>query len=64
MLTDKEEKLVKLSGQNRSSFVSKLLLQFPIINKTFLEISSDKDKSITRKEIGDSIMKNSIQTIS
>ena len=58
-LTDKGEKLVKLSGQARSSFVCKLLLQFPIINEIFLEICSDRDRVVTRKEIEDLIIKNS-----
>lgn len=58
-LTNKGEKLVKLSGEARSSFVCKLLLQFPIINEIFLEICSDRDRVVTRKEIGDLIIKNS-----
>jgi len=58
-LTDKGEELVKLSGQARSSFVCKLLLKFPIINEIFLEISSDRNRAVTRREIGDLIIKNS-----
>jgi len=58
-LTDKGEKLVKLSGQARSSFVCKLLLQFPIINEIFLEISSDRNKTVTRREIEDLIVRDS-----
>ena len=58
-LTEKGEKLVKLSGQARSSFVCKLLLQFPIINEIFLEISSDRNRAITSKEIGNLIVRNS-----
>ena len=58
-LTDKGEKLVKLSGQARSSFVCKLLLKFPIINEIFLEISSDRNRAMTRREIGDLIVRNS-----
>ena len=58
-LTEKGEKLVKLSGQARSSFVCKLLLQFPIINEIFLEISSDRNRAITSREIGDLIVRNS-----
>ena len=56
-LTDKGEELV--SGQARSSFVCKLLLKFPIINEIFLEISSDRNRAVTRREIGDLIIKNS-----
>ena len=58
-LTEKGEKLVKLSGQAKSSFVCKLLLQFPIINEIFLEISSDRNRAITSREIGDLIVRNS-----
>jgi C-terminal AAA-associated domain len=58
-LTEKGEKLVKLSGQARSSFVCKLLLQFPIINEIFLEISSDRNRAITSREIRDLIARNS-----
>jgi hypothetical protein len=58
-LTDKGQKLVKLSGQARSSFVCKLLLQFPIVNEIFLEISSDRNRVVTRREIEHLIVKNS-----
>jgi hypothetical protein len=58
-LTDKGEKLVKLSGEARSSLVCKLLLQFPIINEIFLEISSNRNRMVTRKEIEDLIVRNS-----
>ena len=58
-LTEKGEKLVKVSGQARYIFVCKLLLQFPIINEIFLEISSDRNRAITNREIGDLIVRNS-----
>jgi hypothetical protein len=58
-LTDNGEKLVKLSGETRSNFVCKLLLQFPIINEIFLEISSSRKKMVTRKEIENLIVRTS-----
>ncbi len=58
-LTDKGEKLVKLSGETRSNFVCRQLLQFPIINEIFLEISSNRKKMVTRKEIEDLIVRTS-----
>jgi hypothetical protein len=50
-LTDKGEEYLKLPAEKKSSFVCKLILEFPIINSIFLEISSDPSKLITKQDI-------------
>jgi hypothetical protein len=58
-LTNKAEEYFKLSSEKRSNFVCRLLLEFPIINEIFLDISSDRDKSITKQNIIDLLKKKS-----
>jgi len=58
-LTDIGEKLVQLQGEAKASLVCKLLLQFPVINEIFIDISSNRTKEVTRKEISNRIRKNS-----
>jgi hypothetical protein len=58
-LTDKGEAYFKLSAEKRSKFVCRLLLEFPIINEIFLDISSDTDKSVTKQDIIDLLKKKS-----
>ncbi|MGA9841119.1 MAG: AAA-associated domain-containing protein [Nitrososphaeraceae archaeon] len=51
ILTDIGEYYIHLSAGNKSNFICKLLLQFPIVNKIFLEITSDRDKKISKQDI-------------
>jgi len=50
-LTDRGEEYLRLPAEEKSSFVCKLLLEFPIINSIFLEVSSDPKKVITKQDI-------------
>lgn len=50
-LTDRGEEYLKLPAEKKSSFICKLILEFPIINSIFLEVSSDPRKVITRQDI-------------
>ena len=50
-LTVLGNKLLKLTGTERATFVCKLLLQFPILNDIFIEISSDRLKVMTQQDL-------------
>lgn len=50
-LTDNGEEYLKLPAEKKSSFICKLILEFPIINSIFLEVSSDPKKIITKHDI-------------
>jgi hypothetical protein len=58
-LTDLGNKLLRLSGTDRASFVCKLLLQFPIMNEVFIEILSDKNKVVKQRDLEYLIRKQS-----
>ena len=50
-LTNKGEEYLKLSAEKKSNFICRLLLEFPIINEIFIQISSDSDKVISKQDI-------------
>jgi hypothetical protein len=50
-LTDRGEEFLKLPAEKRSSFICKLLLEFPIMNSTFIDVSTDRNKTVTKQEI-------------
>jgi hypothetical protein len=50
-LTHKGEEYLKLPAEKKSSFICKIILEFPIINSIFLEVSSDPSKVITKQDI-------------
>jgi len=52
-LTDKSEEYFKLPAEKRSNFICRLLLEFPIMNQIFMDISSDRDRYITKQNIID-----------
>jgi hypothetical protein len=58
-LTDKAEEYFKLPAEKRSNFICRLLLEFPIMNEIFLDISSDRDKYVTKQHIIDFLKKKS-----
>lgn len=58
-ITQKGEEFLKLSSQQKSNFVCKLLLEFPIINEIFLQISIDKTKIFSRNDIIELLNKRS-----
>lgn len=51
ILTQKGEEFLKLSSERKSNYLCKLLLEFPIINEIFLQISVNKNKIVTRNEV-------------
>ena len=50
-LTDRGEEYLRLPIEKKSSFVCKLLLEFPLINNMFIGISTDKNKVISKQQI-------------
>jgi hypothetical protein len=58
-LTQKGEEFLKLPAEKKSNYVCKLLLEFPIINEIFIQISIDKDKVISRSDIMEILRKKS-----
>jgi hypothetical protein len=57
-LTDKGEEYLKLPAEKKS-FICKLILEFPIINSIFLEVSSDPRKVITKQDISQLLKRRS-----
>ena len=58
-LTLKGEEFLKLSAEKKSNYVCKLLLEFPIMNEIFIQISIDKNKIISRNDIIELLKKKS-----
>jgi hypothetical protein len=50
-LTDRGKEYIRLPAEKKASFICKLILEFPIINSIFLDISSDPGNVITRQDI-------------
>jgi Domain of unknown function (DUF6997)/Domain of unknown function (DUF6996) len=50
-LTDRGEEFLRLPSQQKSQYICKLLLEFPIINDIFLDVSIDRNKVIGRQHI-------------
>ena len=58
-LTDIGEEYLHLSSQQKSRYLCKLLLEFPVVNELFLDISIDSNRVIGRKQIVELIRKYS-----
>jgi hypothetical protein len=58
-LTGIGEEYLHLSSQQKSRYLCKLLLEFPIVNQLFLDISIEPGKVINRQHIVDLLKKNS-----
>ena len=58
-LSDRGENYLNLSSQRKSQYICKLLLEFPIVNQMFLDISIEPGKVIKRQNIVDLLKKNS-----
>jgi hypothetical protein len=56
-LTSEGEHYVKLPTEQRTNYVSKLLLSFPLMNDIFLQISIDENKKVTEADIIELIKK-------
>jgi hypothetical protein len=61
-LTNRGEEYLCLSSQQKSRYLCKLLLEFPIINELFLDISIDPSKIIGRQHIIGMLKKRSYLT--
>jgi hypothetical protein len=51
ILTDRGEEFLRLTSQRKSQYFCKLLLEFPIINEIFLDVSTDPSKVVTKQHI-------------
>ena len=58
-LTNRGEEYLQLSSEQKSRYLCKLLLEFPIVNEVFLDISVNPNKVITRQHIIQLIKKHS-----
>ena len=58
-LTNRGVEYLRLSSQRKSQYLCKLLLEFPIVNQVFLDISIEPGKVIKRQHIVDLLKKNS-----
>ena len=58
-LTNKGEEYLKLSAEKKSNFICRLLLEFPIINEIFIQISSDSDNVFSKQDIIELLNKKS-----
>ena len=58
-LTDIGEEYLQLSSQQKPRYLCKLLLEFPVVNELFLNISIDSNRVIGRKQIVELIRKYS-----
>jgi uncharacterized protein DUF6997/uncharacterized protein DUF6996 len=58
-LTERGQQYLKLSAEKKSSFICRLLLEFPIMNEIFLDISSDQSKVIKKQNIMDLLKRKS-----
>lgn len=61
-LTDKGKQYIQLPTEVRMKYFSKLLLEFPVINQVFLNLSIERGKPVTRNEIIDILRENSSLT--
>lgn len=50
-LTPKGEQFLRLPAEKRAGFISKLLLEFPVMNSIFIDISTDRNRIVTKQEI-------------
>ncbi len=58
-LTDKGEQYIRLPTPIRMKYFCKLLLEFPVINQIFLNLSLERDKPVTRNDIVEILRQNS-----
>jgi hypothetical protein len=49
--TDISKDYLNLLAEKKSNFICKLLLQFPLMNEIFIDVSSDKNKVVSKQEI-------------
>jgi hypothetical protein len=59
IVTDKGEKYLGLTSKEKSRYLCKLLLEFPVVNEVFLDISINPGKVVERNHIIELLRKNS-----
>ena len=52
-LTEQGEAFLRLPAEKRANFMCKLLLQYPVMNEIFMQVSTDREKAVSRDEILD-----------
>jgi hypothetical protein len=50
--TDILKDYLNLPAEKKSNFICKLLLQFPLMNEIFIDVSSDKNKVVSKQAVG------------
>lgn len=50
-LTPKGEQFLRLPAEKRANFICKLLLEFPVMNNVYIDISTDRNRTVTKQEI-------------
>lgn len=58
-LTSKGEQLLRLPAEKRSCSICKLLLEFPIMNNIFIEVSVGRNRVVSKQEIMQLLKKKS-----
>jgi uncharacterized FlgJ-related protein len=58
-LTSRGEEYLRLATEKKSIFICKLLLEFPLINDIFIDISTEKNKVISKQQIIEQLEKKS-----
>jgi hypothetical protein len=58
-LTPKGEQFLRLPAEKRAGFICKLLLEFPVMNNIFIDISTDRNRTVTKQEIIELLKKKS-----
>jgi hypothetical protein len=61
-LTPKGEQYLRLHSEKRAGFICKLLLEFPVMNNIFIDISTDRNRVVTKQEIIRLLKKKSLLT--
>ncbi|QLH08922.1 type II restriction enzyme [Candidatus Nitrosotenuis sp. DW1] len=58
-LTDKGKQYIQMPTHMRMKYFTKLLLEFPVINQVYLNLTVERDKPVTKNEIVDILKNNS-----
>ena len=61
-LTSKGEQFLRLPAEKRAGFICKLLPEFPVMNNIFIDISTDRNRIVTKQEIILLLKKKSLLT--
>lgn len=50
-LAPKGEQFLRLPTEKRANFICQLLLEFPVMNNIFIDVSTDRNRKVTKEEI-------------